>query len=159
MTQNTDTASAAKQSGGAGQRALHCENLPLPPTIGFVFPYFQNFGPFLALQVDITLETIPLLRHDAAPPLNVISRLTTVFRTPQKRLMSSSQPSPGPPFPQTLCPFDPPSPLCYAFYAKGYDGDEYASRNGTASPVRWKRTPRRTRNITPKPPAERNQVS
>ena len=68
--------------------------------IGFVFPYFQNFGPFLALEVDITLETIPLLRHDAAPPLNVISRLTTVFTTYKKRLMSSAQPSPGPP---SLC--------------------------------------------------------
>ena len=22
-------------------------------------------------------------------------------------------------------------PLCYAFHAKGYDGDEYASRNGS----------------------------
>ena len=59
--------------------------------IGFVFPYFQNFGPFLALEVDITLETIPLLRHDAAPPLNIISRLTTIFTTYKKRLMSSWQ--------------------------------------------------------------------
>ena len=67
---------------------------------GIVFPYFQNFGPFLALEVDITLETIPLLRHDAAPPLNVISRLTTVFTTYKKRLMSSAPTSPGPP---TLC--------------------------------------------------------
>ena len=59
--------------------------------IGIVFPYFQNFGPFLALEVDITLETNPLLRHDAAPPLNVISRLMTVFTTPKKRLMSSGE--------------------------------------------------------------------
>ena len=72
-----------------------CPELAEGKGIGFVFPYFQNFGPFLALEVDITLETIPLLRHDAAPPLNVISRLTTVFRTPQKPLMSSGQPSPG----------------------------------------------------------------
>ena len=52
-------------------------------------------------------------------------------------------------------------PLCYAFYVKGYDGDEYASRGGTASPARWKRTPGRTRKITPEPPAERHisQVS
>ena len=72
--------------------------------IGFVFSYFQNFGPFLALEVDITLETIPLLRHDAAPPLNAISRLITVFRTPKTRLMSSGQPSPG--SPQTLARMD-----------------------------------------------------
>ena len=72
--------------------------------IGFVSPYFQNFGPFLALEVDITLETIPLLRHDAAPPLNAISRLTTVLTTHKKRLMSSGQPSHGPP--QTLARMD-----------------------------------------------------
>ena len=127
---------------------------PAPPChIRICFSYFQNFGSFLALQVDITFETNTLLRHDAAPPLNVISRLTTVFTTYKKRLMSSSQPSPGPPR-LPAC-----HPLCYAFHAKGYDGDEYASRNGTASPARWKRTPRRTRNITPEPPAERNQVS
>ena len=71
------------------------------------FPYLQKSGSRLALQLDITLETIPLLRHNTTPPLNAISRLTTVFRTPQKRLMSSGQPSPGPPFlrPWPVCPF------------------------------------------------------
>ena len=32
--------------------------------IGIVFAYFQNFGPFLALLLDITLETIPSPRQE-----------------------------------------------------------------------------------------------
>ena len=62
--------------------------------IGFVFPYLQKNGSHLALQLDITLETIPLLRHNTTPPLNAISRLTTVFTTHKKRLMSSCNPQP-----------------------------------------------------------------
>ena len=128
-------ASPAKQSGGAGQRALHCENLSLPTTFGFVFPYFQTFGPFLALEVDITLETIPLLRHDAAPPLNVISRLTTVFTTPKKRLMSSSQPSPGPPPTPPRLPACPSASLCATlFMPKAMT--ETSTRRATAQRVR-----------------------
>ena len=68
------------------------------------FPYFQQSGSRLALQLDITLETIPLLRHTTTPPLNAILRLLTVFRTPQKPLMSSGQPSPRPPA-SPPCPF------------------------------------------------------
>ena len=45
-----------------------------------------------SLVLDITLETNPLLRHDTNPPLHAISCLTTVFTTPQNRVMSSSQP-------------------------------------------------------------------
>ena len=57
--------------------------------IGIVFPYFQENGSILALQVDITFETNALLRHNHHSPLNDISRLITVFTTHKKRLMSS----------------------------------------------------------------------
>ena len=73
--------------------------------IGIVFPYFQKNGSHLALQLDITSETIPLLRHNTTPPLNAISRLTTIFTTHKKRLMSSGNPQPRtepiPPCPPT----------------------------------------------------------
>ena len=54
---------------------------------------FKKMGSHLALQLDITSETIPLLRHKTIPPLNAISRLTTIFTTYKKRLMSSCKPS------------------------------------------------------------------
>ena len=141
--------------------ARHVTKSASPRQIWICFPYFQQSGSRLALQLDITLETIPLLRHTTTPPLNAISRLLTVFRTPQKRLMSSGQPSPGPPFlrpwPAWTGSVCPSARSVLRFHAKGYDGDQYASRNGTASPARWKRTPRHTRNITPEPPAERHK--
>ena len=94
MTQTTFPQTLARMDGKRGA-PLGNQNARLPilnfARIGIVSPYFQNFGSFLALEVDITLETIPLLRHDAAPPLNVISRLMTVFTTYKKRLMSSGE--------------------------------------------------------------------
>ncbi len=61
--------------------------------IGIVFPYFQENGSHLALQLDITSETIPLLRHNRHSTVNAISRLATVFTPHKKRLMSSSNPA------------------------------------------------------------------
>ena len=94
MTQTTFPQTPARMDGKRGA-PLGNQNARLPilnfARIGIVSPYFQNVGPFLALEVDITLETNPLLRHDAAPPLNFISRLMTVFTTYKKRLMSSGE--------------------------------------------------------------------
>ena len=99
------TKTVAPTTGSCPEQSRRaCPELSRREGIGFVFPYFQNFGPFLALEVDITSETNTLLRHNTAPPLNAISRLTTVLTTPKKRLMSSGQPSSGPP--QTLARMD-----------------------------------------------------
>ena len=84
-------------SYGLASAPLQTKTVAPMTTVGIVFAYFQNFGPFLALQVDITFETNALLRHNTTPPLNAISRLTTVLTTHKKRLMSSDQPSPRPP--------------------------------------------------------------
>ena len=81
-------------SYGLASARLQTKTVAPITTVGIVFAYFQNFGSFLALQVDITFETNTLLRHNTTPPLNAISRLTTVFTTHKKRLMSSGQPSP-----------------------------------------------------------------
>ena len=87
--------------------------LTLPQNL-ICFPYFIKNGSHLALQLYITFETNPLLRHNATPPLRAISCLTTIFTTPQNRLMSSSQPSARPPacpyVPMSICPLPPPSP-------------------------------------------------
>ena len=115
----------------------------------------------LRLVLNITLETIPPSQAQNnpnrlnLPMLTVFSRLTcTVHEYHQNRLMSKLlRPSPET---TLVCPS---ACSVLRFHAKGYDGDEYASRSGTASPARWKRTPRHTRNITPEPPAERDQVS
>ena len=40
--------------------------------IGFVFPYFHKSWAVLALELDITSETIPLLRTLSMTPLHAI---------------------------------------------------------------------------------------
>ena len=125
------------------------------------FPIFLNFWLPFSLVLNITLETIPPSQAQNNPTVNrrltTFSCLTCIFTTPQNRLMSSCSTiarTTRPPLMVSLSNHCPPARSVLRFHAKGYDGDEYASRSGTASPARWKRTPRPTRNITPEPPAE-----
>ena len=81
-------------SYGLASAPLQTKTVAPMTTVGIVFLIFSKIWSVLALELDITFETIPLLRHNTTPPLNAISRLTTVLTTHKKRLMSSAQPSP-----------------------------------------------------------------